>query len=128
MTDGLVRRIRNSRSLHAHNGGSSLSQIIYTGPLEGVVTPDGTRFPKGVPVDVPDELASALLLQAFAEASAPQAPAPAPIQPAVSFTAPAALPDAAPPAPAPTPVPDPIPALVLDQGAAVLAPVSGVTA
>jgi hypothetical protein len=110
-----------------------LSQIIYTGPLEGVVTPDGTKFPRGVPIDVAPELAAALLLQTFAEASAPVAPAP--IQPAASFTAPAAVPDAAPPAPVPdaappAPLPDPIPvpAPVPDQGPAVLAPVSGVTA
>jgi hypothetical protein len=120
-----------------------LSQVLYTGPLAGVVTPDGTQFPKGVPITVSDELAASLLLQTFIDATAAPAATTATTDattttttPATSFTAPAAVPAPDPtPAPAPTPaqdpapvVSDPTPAPAPDQTATVLAPVSGVTA
>jgi hypothetical protein len=98
-----------------------LSQIIYTGPLEGVVTPDGVLFPRGVPVDVTPELASSLLTQAFTQASDPAAPAPDNSAGQVLYSTPA-------PEPVPAPVPDSIPAPAPDSQGATLAPVSGVAA
>jgi hypothetical protein len=121
--------------------------IVYTGPLAAVETPDGTVFTKGVPVAVTAELAARLLLQSFAEVTSNGDVGALPIT--APSIAPASAVDSASPVPLAAPFPDvtavatdtgvptvqPQPATVFTAAPAVdpapapvvLAPVSGVT-
>jgi hypothetical protein len=121
--------------------------IVYTGPLAAVETPDGTVFTKGIPVPVSAELAARLLLQSFAEVTPNGDIGALPVT--APSVAPASAVNSASPVPLAAPVPDvtavatdtgvptvqPQPATVFTappavdpaQAPTVLAPVSGVT-
>jgi hypothetical protein len=93
--------------------------IVYTGPLAAVETPDGTVFTKGVPVPVSAEVAARLLLQSFAEVTSNGDVGALPIT--APSVAPAAASAQASPVPLAAPVAD-VTAVATDTGVPTVQP------